>query len=333
MIPRTSKLGLNVTKRCNWRCAHCFFRHEAGYFVNEDVSLPDIMAQVEAGKARGSNHAYIIGWGESTLWPHLVDWIDQCKAIGVSTSIISNGTASIRFYENLYNHGLNHLHLSVHGFGDVINAIAESQIADKKQTETLTWLKESELPWRSNTTLQLLNYQHLPEIFEKIIDYGSRHLVICGFLPHYGWETRLRDVAVAPAISRPFIEAALDKAIAANRWLTLRYFPYCHLRQDLWPYITNANMVVFDNGEYEFENSGSLPDDQLMALSNHVRDTYKVQGEPCKSCAAFIHCGGWNKVYAAAFDGAGLTAQAEAVKEFGYYWNQNPFNTEFKGYV
>ena len=127
----------------------------------------------------------------------------------------------------------------------------------------------------------------------------------------------------------------MDKVIQADKWLTLRYHPMCHLREDLWKYVTNANMVVYDSGEWEYSNSASASDEKLKEIAKGIGDSVSIKTKPCTECDSYSHCGGWNCVYAAGFDGAGLSAVnglPEETKAFQYYWNQNPFNNEFKGH-
>lgn len=333
-MKRCTRIGLNVTKSCNWRCNTCFYKHEQGFFTPEHETLQSMVSQIEKAKQRGLDHIVLVGYGEPSLWPHLPEFVKQCKAIGMASSIITNGTATPAFYESLYADGLDHIHISVHGKGDILNKIAHSQVAAEKQAEVLKWLKQAELPWRSNTTLQLDNYQTLPEITEYVLDHGCRHVVLLGFLPHYGWHNRLREVAVEPAALRPFIEESMDKVIDRHQWLTLRYHPMCHLRTDLWKYVTNADFVLLDPGEWEYNNSATMLDESLKKAAWELGQNVAIKTEPCINCDLYKHCGGWNATYAAGFDGAALEPYkcGEYPQSFGYLWYQNPFNTEFKGH-
>ena len=337
-MKRCMRVGVNVTKRCNFRCKTCFYLHEEGFFTPTDEPTALIEDQIISAQNRGLDHAVIVGYGEPTLWPDLMRFVKFCKENGMKSSIITNGTAPVKYYESLYANGLDHLHISVHGLGDTLNKIACNATAGDKQKEVLEWLKESKLPWRSNTTLQLENYLEVPETIDYIIDHGAAHIVLLGFLPHYGWFNKVRDVAVHPADLRLKIEPAMDAVIKANRWLTLRYHPMCHLRQDLWKYVTNANFVLLDPFEWCYNDSGTLSDADLKIACKNLGDNVSIKTEPCVSCALQPHCGGWNAVYAAGFNGADLTSvpksfvPEKSLTEFGYYWYQNPVNTEGRGH-
>lgn len=336
-MKRCTRAGLNVTKSCNWRCATCFYRHETGFFTPQHETLGEIMKWTEEAQRRGLDHCVLVGYGEPTFWPYLTDWIKRCKDIGMTTSIITNGTATPAFYESLYHDGLDHIHVSVHGKGEVLNRIAENQIAGEKQAETLKWLKDSGLPWRSNTTLQQLNFQHLEETVDHILEHECRHVVLLGFLPHYGWYNKLQQVAVPPRDLRQPLERCIEKIEQANRWVTLRYHPMCHMKDEYRKYITNANMVCYDPGEWEYSMSGSANEADLTRIAVELGEQVSIKGKPCNQCAIRQHCGGWNHIYAEGFNGAELKAvQANEISDmagaFQYYFNQNPFNIQFKGY-
>jgi MoaA/NifB/PqqE/SkfB family radical SAM enzyme len=301
------------------------------------------MQQVREGKDRGCDHSVIVGWGEPTLWPHLVPWVEAVKNEGMTSSIITNGTADPEYYQDLFDAGINHLHLSIHGIGSVINKISGSSAAAGKQMAIMEYLKETKLPWRSNTTLQQDNYKQLPEIVQTIIDHGAYHVVLLNFLPHYEWSDpeKLRQVAVDPRVLAPLMEQCIDMILDAGRFVTLRYFPMCHLKPKYWPYVTNARYVLYDPGEWDNGHCG----EQLAKLwrsACELGDGVAITTSPCLSCALRIHCGGWNKIYASGFDGAGLTPLDISIasildlgREFfdpGYLFDQNPFNAT-RGYV
>ena len=327
---RCRVVGLNVTQRCNIFCTHCFYRFKDWLGNTFDIPLKDAMLQAEAGKARGCEHVVLVGWGEPALWPHTVDLIKECSAIGMTTSIITNGSVAFKRYEAFYNAGLNHMLVSIQGTGETADKIYGAMGVSRMQAKTLSWLKENNLAWRSDTTIQLLNYTELPGIIEYVIEHGAFHIVLLGFLPHYEWITKLREVAVHPEKIRPYAEEAIEKCLEADRWVTWRYQPFCHAGSRYYPYITNANFVLLDNGEWDYNHSGDS-NGTLKAACKDFGDSFGIKGPPCNRCSLRVHCGGWNQIYANGFDGAGLQAVDGASQDFGYFWYQNPYNDLFTG--
>ena len=335
------RVGIEVTKRCNWRCQTCFYRYAQDFNKPIDKSLEVATTEMVAGLARGCDHAVVVGWGEPTLWPFMREFVECCKVSAITSSIITNGSADPAYYESLYAAGLNHLHVSVHDIGSVINRISGSSMASANQLAVMEFLKSNNLPWRSNTTIQRENYRQLTDTVETIIDHGAYHIVLLGFLPHYEWAEagKLQQVAVHPAELRPYIEDAIESILDAGRKVTLRYHPMCHLDQKYWKYVTNARYVLYDPNEWDYGHAADDPT-TLWKSACALGDGVAVQGAPCSTCAVSTHCGGWNATYAAGFKGAALTAIThDDVREFGpefyspgFLFDQNPAN-QGRGYA
>lgn len=328
-----TRVGIDVTKRCNWRCQTCFYRYKADFNSKFDVPIEDVCGQLDAAKARGCDHAVLVGWGEPSLYPFLLPFFESCQARGMTSSIITNGTMDPNVAGTMYARGLNHLHVSVHGVGEVLDTVAGSPGAGARQARVLDFLAEKGLPWRSNTTMQKANYQQIPEIVRFCLERGVLHYVFLGFLPHYEWHNRVAEVAVHPAELRPIIEEGLriieeyNEKTGAGVMATVRYHPFCHLDQKYWKYIVNARYVLYDPWEWDYGHAGDDDVTRWRAATKEIGGAVSIETAPCLKCAVRMHCGGWNRVYAAGFDGAGLVAQpAPGNYVAGYYHDQNPAN-------
>lgn len=321
------RVGLDVTWRCNWRCLHCFYRfggNEHGELGTPyDVPLETLLAKVDKGRPRGINHVVLEGWGEPTLYPKLKDLLLACKDRGMTTSIITNGVQPTSHYAKMYYEwGLDHLHISSHGFGHTLATVADRQDAGDKQLRTKEWLFKERLPWRTNITMQQANYQEMPEIIARDMELGAFHCVMLGFLPHYEWgdPAKTHEVAVHPELLRPYIEKAAAHLKANAHLFTIRYHPYCHLSPEYWPYIVNTKFVLFDPWEWNY----SLQADDIPAL---WKDACKMgEGtrttDPCDHCLARPHCGGWNKRNVEGV-GCTLTAIPDIPDEYIQVWNRD----------
>ena len=118
----------------------------------------------------------------------------------------------------------------------------------------------------------------------------------------------------------------------AGQLFTIRYHPFCHLDPKYWKYVTNARYVIFDPFEWEYGNMGKSESEFLQAAIE-MGESVGIQGEPCNKCNARIHCGGWNRHYAAGFNGADLKPIEDEISQvLGFYHDQNPANHN-KGYV
>lgn len=289
------------------------------------------------GLFRGIDRIVLIGEGEPMLHPQINEIILAAACEGLKSNIITNGTLPIKNYEALFKLGLNHLQISVHAIGEALEMIMECQGAGIRQGELITWLKENKLPFRTNTSLQQLNYKQLPEITQCLIEKGAFHIALLGFLPHYEWKQHAAEVAVHPQELRPYIEKAADLLIASGKFFTIRYHPFCHLSPEYWKYVVNARYVLYDPWEWDYGYyKPSWGEVWPAALA--LGESTAIQTEPCIHCAMRLHCGGWNKHYAEIFKGANLAAISHSPhiywpmdQEPGGLHDMNPANS-LKGY-
>lgn len=318
------RCGLDVTWRCNWSCRHCFYRFDDRLHHPVDIPLIDLLAKVDLAQQNGLEHVVLVGYGEPTLYPDLGRLLDACRERGMATSIITNGVSPLETYQRSYREwGLDHLHISSHGIGPVLDAIVERPGAYQRQRALKEWLAAEALPFRTNVTLQQANYRILPELMEEEVSLGAFHCVLLGFLPHYGWHDldKCRGLAVHPALLRPYIEAAADVLIDAGTLFTIRYTPFCHLGEEYWPFVVNARYVFFDSTEWNYELQAT---DVAALWEASVRCGESVACKTsCNKCLAYRHCGGWNQTYAEAFNGADLRPIREVPAAYSDVWDRD----------
>lgn len=318
------RVGLDVTWRCNWSCLHCFYRWDDRLHTAQDVPLETLLQKVDTARAGGLNHVVLEGWGEPTLYPKLGELLCAVRDRGMTSSIITNGVQPTKLYDKCYREwGLDHLHISSHGFGHTLDTVADRKDAGVKQRRTKEWLKAEGLPFRTNVTLQQANYKEIPEIIAEDMELGSFHCVMLGFLPHYEWHDlkKTHELAVHPAELRPYIERASKMLLEADHYFTIRYHPFCHLDPKYWPYVVNARYVLFDPWEWNY----SLQANDQKALwgeAQKLGDSVACS-EPCNKCTARRHCGGWNRVYQASYEGAGLQAITGVPAEYLPFWERD----------
>ncbi len=319
----------HVTWKCNWNCTHCFFRRFTQLHTKWEAPLADLRNQIDAGKKRGCTSVVLCGYGEPTLYSKLEELIAYAVSIEMKPLIITNGTMGIAKYRHLYDIGLDHLQVSIHGMGTTLDKIAERKGAGRKQAQLVGMLHKEGLPFRVNTTLQALNQHQIYDIVEKAVRTGAFHISLLNFLPHYG--ANVKKVAVDPTK----LVSQLEKSIAymeGKTLFTIRYFPMCLLKPKYWKYVTNAKFVLFDPWEWEYGHGGK----SIGEIWKHAcvsADRTGIKGQPCASCMLKPHCGGWNGTYAQAFNLQGLRAirsippgLQKAVGKRGGLFDLNPAN-------
>lgn len=312
-----SCVGINTTWACNWSCKHCFYRRNEKLHTGEHHSFEEIMTQAAEGKRRGCNRIVLIGEGEPTLHPDIKRIISEATAMGMHSNVITNGSASISLYQELFDRGLNHLQISAHCAGPGLNDIAERDWAWGRQYELMKWLKEQKLPFRANIAMQQLNYRELAATASTLVAFGAFHVALLGFLPHYEWKEHADEVAVHPLHLRPYMEKAAEVLERSGTYFTIRYHPMCCISQRWWKYVTNARYVLFDPWEWDYgcyEPSWA----RVWPKALNMGESVAILGAPCSQCKLREHCGGWNRHYAAAFAGAGL----RAVESVQSWWDR-----------
>jgi MoaA/NifB/PqqE/SkfB family radical SAM enzyme len=262
------------------------------------------------------------------LHKQIKDIIKYCTDNKLASNIITTGVLPSDKYSELFDVGLNQLQFSCHHIGDKFDEIVELPGAYVKQRKVIDWCKSNGKPFRTNTTLQQLNYRDLEIIVANLIEQKPFHISLLGFLPHYQWKEYAQDVIVHPEELRPHIEKASKMVIDAGILLTIRYHPFCHLDKKYWPYVTNALYVPQDPMEWFYEKY--TPNvEEAWSIGLRLAEV-GVKGRPCNQCEARIHCGGWNQTSVSALNGAGLcaiTGLKDNEKVRGYYFDQNPTNS------
>jgi MoaA/NifB/PqqE/SkfB family radical SAM enzyme len=311
-----TRVGIDVTWRCNWKCDHCFYLRNDKFHTTADKPLDTIFKEIEKAGMAGLDHVVLIGQGEPSLHPDIHAILDFAYVLGMATSIITNGSTGLEHFKSFYDHNLDHLHISSHGFGDTLNRIVHQRDAFDRQGQLKGWLRDAGLPFRTNVTLQKTNYRELKALAEYECKMGVTHFVFLGFLPHYEWHDRVDEIAVHPALLGPRIEEAADVLIAESKLFTIRYHPLCYLRPDLWKYVVNAKYVPYD--PFEWNYNVTLDPDINGALSYHLGESI---ANKCDGCKMRLHCGGWNKMYAKGL-GVKLPVIREIPDEYASVWDK-----------
>jgi len=323
----------NVTWKCNWNCKHCFFRRFKDLHTNKDMPLDQLKREINLGKTRGCDSVVLCGKGEPMLHNQINEIIAYISGIGMKSLIITNGSMDIGRYQRLYELGLDHLQVSMHGLGETLDKIAERRGAGQRQMKLLEWLNKENHLFRVNITLQKLNHQEIFDIIEKAVQLGAFHVSLLNFLPHYQWSSHVKETAVNPMELVDTLEKSMEY-MEGKVIFTLRYFPMCLLKPKFWRYVTNAQFVLFDPWEWEYGHY-SKDIEKVWEVAVRTGKRVGITGQPCDSCLLKNHCGGWNRVYAEAFNFEGLKSIRETPSELkegiskrGGLFDLNPANGE-----
>jgi len=300
---------LETTWRCGCSCPQCFHLNHPNFRKPIDVPIEEVKAVLEKAREGQLDHAVLVGYGEPSLSPDTPAIIDHAHSLGMSTSMITTGVTGLGRFQGYHRQGMDHLHFSTHGLGKTFDEIVGVRGYFARQEELKEWCASESWPFRTNISIQQLNYKHLDDIVRHEIERGAYHIVLLNYLPHCKSPEQIRKVAVDPKLLRPYLEEAAWRVLQeSNVYLTIRYLPFCHLAEDLWPYVVNARYVPYDNTEWQYCLTTEAAAVEKLAVE--LGEMAGIRGEPCFGCKAKQWCGGWNSAMAAVFPGCARSIQA-----------------------
>ena len=98
-LPELAPLSINLdlTTACNYACDHCIdWDILNSREKHEDAQL---RASIERMAERGLRSVILIGGGEPTLYPGFVDFVAFLKGLGLSVSVVTNGSRGDRILQ------------------------------------------------------------------------------------------------------------------------------------------------------------------------------------------------------------------------------------------
>lgn len=124
-----AQINITTPKAVNWHCeAFCNYRCKFCYAGFEEqrnepkISLNSGLKIIQDLAKQGVEKINFVG-GEPMLHPHLDEWIKESKRVGLTTSIVSNGTKMSRKWLESMRPYLDWLGLSVDASNDQMHAI------------------------------------------------------------------------------------------------------------------------------------------------------------------------------------------------------------------
>lgn len=87
------KLYIELTNRCNLKCAHCY--NDSNNGICFDLPFDNITDMLEYAKECKLKSIALSG-GEALLYPHISDVFEKCKELELDVLLLTNGT----YFEN-----------------------------------------------------------------------------------------------------------------------------------------------------------------------------------------------------------------------------------------
>lgn len=216
------KLDLNITNRCNFRCAHCAF--DSGVIQMSELTLGELEKILKETRELGGERFDITG-GEPLVRDDVEDIIRIGKGLGYKIELVTNGylltKEKLRRFKEL---GLDGVAISLDGSNaEVYNRIRRrDKETFEKVLENIKEAKKTGFYTKVNTTVFSCNLKDIPNITELALNLGVDEQGIYYFTP-IGRGDRSRELAVEPLRWLDFIRTKLKKYQGKGMRISLEF--------------------------------------------------------------------------------------------------------------
>jgi organic radical activating enzyme len=138
-----------ITDKCNYDCSFCGTENKAGIRGRLDLETNKKIVDAIAIECSGSPYWIQLTGGEPTLYPDFIELVSYMKEKGAMISLISNGSRSLRWWEELRDsHLLDLLYITFHSqqvadYKHIANVIKLFQKEETVSIILATYVKES----------------------------------------------------------------------------------------------------------------------------------------------------------------------------------------------
>jgi len=172
-------VNLHLTERCNFACTYCFARWDRSDEIFADKKKFSQFLRFIEEQARlglGVKHLTLnFAGGEPALFRHLETGVEQCRALGINTSVITNGLLFRRLSVEKVAELFNIVGVSVDSLNPAINKLCGrvdrrgvgTDYEEVKQGLRLLKRIKPEIITKINTVVSSLNYK---EVIKPYVD-------------------------------------------------------------------------------------------------------------------------------------------------------------------
>ncbi len=302
-LDNTKRIEINTGYACNNRCIFCSesmhrqegIQREAATRLTTQVLKDAISGFLE----EGYNHLTFLG-GEPTIRKDFLDLVHFAKTQGMQRiDLTTNGRmlAKRSFVQALFQAGLSHLTLSLHGHKAAIHdAITQAPGSFKQVTSGIENLQALHLPFRLTTVLCKPNMSELPALMRFSLALKPERLCWSYVRPLGGAFEQFHQVVPLLDELQPELEEALDIAYQHKTKLTVANVPLCRLG----PHLGFSDELYWQEKPLwrEVEKFVAIHDEQRTEERFRVTPGHhKVKGEECQGCRLEGICDGLSAEY------------------------------------
>lgn len=288
---KMKKVAIITGYRCNNNCRFCYDANKRDY---PSLTTDQTKQRLTEARNRGCDYIDFLG-GEFTIRKDALELIRFAKELGYKVIALTTNGRVLSYSdiaEKFIEAGLTDIIYSIHGHTPELHDFQTRVSGSFKQlVKGIKNTQELGIPFFANITLTKLNYKHLPQIAQFLVDLGCVNAEFIYVDPTGAAYNDFNDIVPTVKEIASYIRQCLDIGMK-NRiphW-HVRYYPMCYLfgYED---YISEAH-DPFENVEHfgpEFEN---------YDVESSRRSIARVKSLRCVSCKYVNRCEGIWKVYA-----------------------------------
>lgn len=257
VLTRRGVLWLGQT--CNLRCHFCYFQGRVAARDHPDhpfMALEKAKRICTVLRETYDNLAVDIQGGEPTIYPEIEALTAYCAEIGLRPSLITNALVldSRQRVRGLKLAGVRDLLVSVHGLGDIYEAMSGVPGSHRRQMRALDNLVAEGVPFRFNCVLAKSALPQLVEVAALARESGARVVNFIAFNPFEDQQDNRRtdrDVPRYAEVTGPLLEA-MDLLREAGIEVNVRYYPLCMVPEDYREHLYNFQQLPYDLHEWDY---------------------------------------------------------------------------------
>lgn len=160
-IPLTS-IQLELTKKCNLRCEHCYLEEYITQSFNIDIAKKIVDEAYEMGVIN-----FDITGGEPFVHKDIGKLLEYISLKGMIITIFTNGTIlNKNLLKTLIQSNIKKLKISLDGYNDESHDSIRGKGTFKKTVKNIKILKENEIDIEINTVIHKKNINNIRELFD-----------------------------------------------------------------------------------------------------------------------------------------------------------------------
>ena len=194
---RPKTLVLELTTACNYSCIHCFrfaARDFKVTFMDKELYHRIVKEAMDIGVGR----IVYTGWGEPTVHPRFMEFLEVAKKLGFEVVVNTNGSRLEELAVSFVRLGVDEVYVSIDAFdiklyssirrfGD-LSTVTRGLLTLRKVKTEISSLKPTV---KAILTVTKVNVGEISRVLDYAVDTGISEVVISGYIPYIGGDLGL----------------------------------------------------------------------------------------------------------------------------------------------